>query len=318
MQNNRILLIGCGLIAQSMHLPAILKFFNKEEISLLEKDLKTLKKVRKNFDIKTSYSKMSEIDFNQYSYVVLAVPYQLNYDILNILLDYNIKILSEKPVVSNYKDYKLLKPKVENSRSEIYINQTRRFSPLSKNIKKIINSESDIYKLGNLTSVSYADGSKFDWDSSSGFYFKNQFGVLLDRGPHAIDLIGWIIKDDLEILDFYKDSKDHFPESHTHLKMISKNKRIPVDITLSWKYKLANQVIFNFDYGKILFGVNDLNSYEVIASNKRKTIMAKDSVDNYYDLGKVVFNNFLNFPLNSVSFFDVENSIKVISEAYER
>ena len=46
--------------------------------------------------------------------------------------------------------------------------------------------------------------------------------------------------------------------------------------------------------------------------------MAKDSVDNYYDLGKVVFNNFLNFPINSVSFFDVESSIKVISEAYER
>ena len=46
--------------------------------------------------------------------------------------------------------------------------------------------------------------------------------------------------------------------------------------------------------------------------------MAKGLVDNYYELGKVVFDNFLNFQNNSTSFFDVENSIKVISDAYER
>ncbi|MDA7641707.1 Gfo/Idh/MocA family oxidoreductase [Candidatus Marinimicrobia bacterium] len=318
MKNNNILLIGCGLIAQNMHLPAMLKFFKKRDIAILDKDPKTLKSACKAFDIATSYNDISEVDFNNYSFVVLAVPYQLNYDILNVLLDYKIKILCEKPVVSNYTDYKLLKLKVQNSKAEIFINQTRRFSPLSRDIKKILNGKDDCYKLGNLTSVSYSDGSKFDWDSSSGFYFKNQFGVLLDRGPHAIDLIGWMIDDDLKIVDFFKDSDKLFPESHTHIKLISETRKIPINITLSWKYKLANQVIFNFDHGKILFGVNDLNSYEVIASNKRKTIMAKDSVDNYYDLGKVVFNNFLNFPINSVSFFDVESSIKVISEAYER
>jgi len=318
MKNNKILLIGCGLIAQNMHLPAMLKFFQKGDIAILDKDFKTLESVRKTFDITTSYNDISEVDFNNYSFVVLAVPYQLNYDILNTLLDYDIKILCEKPVVSNYKDYQLLKPKIQSSKAKIFINQTRRFSPLAMDIKKILNGENNSFKLGNIKSVSYSDGSKFDWDSSSGFYFKNQFGVLLDRGPHAIDLIGWMIGDDLKILDFFKDSDKLLPESHTHIKLVSKKRKIPINITLSWKYKLANQVIFNFDHGKILFGVNDLNSYEIIASNKRKTIMAKDSVDNYYDLGNIVFNNFLNFQHNCVSFFDVENSIKVISEAYER
>ena len=139
MKNNNILLIGCGLIAQNMHLPAMLKFFKREEISILDKNLKTLKSVCKTFDITKSYNDMSEIDFNNYSFVVIAVPYQLNYDILNILLDYDIKILCEKPVVSNYTDYKLLKPKVQNSKAEIFINQTRRFSPLAMDIKKILN-----------------------------------------------------------------------------------------------------------------------------------------------------------------------------------
>ena len=106
MKNNNILLIGCGLIAQNMHLPAMLKFFKREEISILDKDLKTLKSVCKTFDITKSYNDMSEIDFNNYSFVVIAVPYQFNYDILNVLLDYKIKILCEKPVVSNYRDYK--------------------------------------------------------------------------------------------------------------------------------------------------------------------------------------------------------------------
>ena len=56
---------------------------------------------------------MSEVNLNNYSFVVLAVPYQLNYDILNILLEYDIKILCEKPVVSNYKDYLTLKAKIQ-------------------------------------------------------------------------------------------------------------------------------------------------------------------------------------------------------------
>ena len=318
MKNSKILLIGCGQIAQNMHLPAILESFKKDNISILDNDLNTLNSVAKSFNIKSSFNNISNIDFNDYNYVVLAVPYQLNYDILNILLDYNIKVLCEKPVVSNYKDYQLLKTKIQNSKAEIFINQTRRFSPLAIDIKKILNEENNSFKLGSLQSVSYSDGSKFDWDSSSGFYFKIEFGVLLARGPHAIDLMGWMIEDDLQIENFFKDSDKLLPESHSHIKLVSRKKGIPINITLSWKFKLANQVIFNFDHGKILFGVNDLNSYEIISANKRKTVMATSSVDNYYDLGKVVFNNFLNFPHNSVSFFDVENSIKVISEAYER
>jgi predicted dehydrogenase len=318
MKNNKILLIGCGLIAQNMHLPAMLKFFKKDDIAILDKDLKTLYSVGKDFEIATTYNDMSEVDFNNYSFVVLAVPYQLNFDILNTLLNYDIKILCEKPVVSNYKDYQLLKPKVENAKAEIYINQTRRFSPLAMDIKKISNGENNSFELGDIKSISYSDGSKFDWDSSSGFYFKNQFGVLLDRGPHAIDLISWLIEDELELENFIKDSDKLLPESHTFIKLLSKKNNIPINVTLSWKYKLSNQVIFNFDHGKILFGVNDLNSYEIITPNKRQTIMAKNSVDNYYDLGKIVFDSFLNFKKNSVSFFDVENSIKVITEAYER
>jgi predicted dehydrogenase len=258
-----------------------------------------------------------EVDFNNYKYVVIAVPYQYNYDILTKLLPFDLKIMCEKPVVSNYNDYKILEDKIKFSKSEIFINQTRRFSPIAKEIKKIINLEANNKGLGPLKSISYADGSKFDWDSASGFYFQNKFGVLLDRGPHAIDLIGWMIGDSLEIVNFFKDSASLIPESHTYLKLISKSKKIPIDITLSWKYKLANQVIFNFEHGKILFGVNDLNSYELINSIGRKTIMVKDSVNSYYDLGKVVFDNFLNYPNDSVSFFDVKDSIKVISKAYE-
>jgi predicted dehydrogenase len=317
MKNSRILLIGCGSISQNMHLPAILNFFKKDDISIIDNDLKTLKAVQISFDIPVSYSDIVEVDFNNYKYVVIAVPYQYNYDILTKLLPFDLKIMCEKPVVSNYNDYKILEDKIKFSKSEIFINQTRRFSPIAKEIKKIINLEANNKGLGPLKSISYADGSKFDWDSASGFYFQNKFGVLLDRGPHAIDLIGWMIGDSLEIVNFFKDSASLIPESHTYLKLISKSKKIPIDITLSWKYKLANQVIFNFEHGKILFGVNDLNSYELINSIGRKTIMVKDSVNSYYDLGKVVFDNFLNYPNDSVSFFDVKDSIKVISKAYE-
>jgi predicted dehydrogenase len=317
MKNSRILLIGCGSISQNMHLPAILNFFKKDDISILDNDLKTLKAVQISFDIPVSYSDIVEVDFNNYKYVVIAVPYQYNYDILTKLLPFDLKIMCEKPVVSNYNDYKILEDKIKFSKSEIFINQTRRFSPIAKEIKKIINLEANNKGLGPLKSISYADGSKFDWDSASGFYFQNKFGVLLDRGPHAIDLIGWMIGDSLEIVNFFKDSASLIPESHTYLKLISKSKKIPIDITLSWKYKLANQVIFNFEHGKILFGVNDLNSYELINSIGRKTIMVKDSVNSYYDLGKVVFDNFLNYPNDSVSFFVVKDSIKVISKAYE-
>lgn len=318
MKNSKIILIGCGLIAQSMHLPAIMKYFKKNDIALADKNLDTLNKISKVFGIQNFYKDLEEIDFSEYSYAVLAVPYQLNYEILSLLLNYKIKILCEKPVVSHYQDYNLLKDKLNNSQSEIFINQTRRFSPLAKSIKKIIQSKTDPFDLGELISVSYNDGSKFDWDSSSGFYFQNQFGVLMDRGPHALDLISWMIDDKLQIVHFYKDSINPFPESHTHLKLLSFKKNISIDVTLSWKYKLANQVAINFQNGTILFGVNDLNSFEIVSNQKRKTVIADNIVDHYYDLGKVVMRNFLDSSKESVSFFDVENSIRLISEAYEK
>ena len=64
MKNNKILLIGCGLIAQNMHLPAMLKFFKKGDIAILDKDFKTLESVRKTFDITTSYNDISEVDIH--------------------------------------------------------------------------------------------------------------------------------------------------------------------------------------------------------------------------------------------------------------
>jgi virulence factor len=138
MKNSRILLIGCGSISQNMHLPAILNFFKKDDISILDNDLKTLKAVQISFDIPVSYSDIVEVDFNNYKYVVIAVPYQYNYDILTKLLPFDLKIMCEKPVVSNYNDYKILEDKIKFSKSEIFINQTRRFSPIAKEIKKLL------------------------------------------------------------------------------------------------------------------------------------------------------------------------------------
>lgn len=314
----KILIIGCGIISQNMHIPAITKFFKKENIHLVDSNIKTLKLISKKYNVDNYFTDINDIDLKNFSFILIALPYNLNFSFLTKLIPYNVKILCEKPVVSTYAEYLSIKPLLDSYDSEIFINQTRRFSSMAIDISQKIKENFFEKFLGSIKSIVYSDGSKFDWDSNSAFYFKNKFGVLLDRGPHALDLISWLIDEELELNNFHKDSKDIFPESHIHLDLISSKKKIPIDVTLSWKHKLANQVVVHFEKGKIVFGVNDFNSYQLHKDNSIKTFMFNDGTLTYYDLGTKVIHSFLNEGKDKVSFFDVENSIKLISEVYEK
>lgn len=122
---------------------------------------------------------------------VNATPSHLHRATTLALIERGIGVLVEKPFAENAADARAM-VQAARGRCPLAVNQFRRLGPSNALAREIIRSG----ELGEIRSVSWREGHKFDWPTASGFYFRRPWngrprGVLLDIGVHALDLLSW-------------------------------------------------------------------------------------------------------------------------------
>ncbi|MEK9993377.1 MAG: Gfo/Idh/MocA family oxidoreductase [Hydrogenophilales bacterium] len=316
--NPQLLIIGCGEISMNMHIPYAIKHFkNKANIFFIDVDEDRLNHLKEEFNIPSSnlFSSIENVNLDQIDLAILATPFELNYKFINLLLDNNISMLVEKPITTNLSDYLKIKEKIVQKKNLfISVNQTKRFLNNMKMIKNFLTEK----ETSKIESIEYHDGGKFDWNSNSGFYFDGKHGVVMDRSHHALDLISWLINDQLKLIKF-NSNKSSGPESHCHFNLEAKNLNIKISITLSWIYKLSNQIKINFSDKTIIAGTNELNFFYIQKRRKKKKFISDEKLNSYFDAGDSVIKGlhdrfFINENSQVVDFFELENIVKIVDE----
>ena len=200
---NTILFLGLGGAGQR-HLRVINKLIPNANYIAYRKIAKT-PLLNKDFTINDSESIESKFNVTTYNdidnaynenpdLVIISNPTSLHSEAIIRAIEEGADVITEKPGSSSLSEAKSVKKVLENSKSKFLISYQRRFHPLTKELRKIIQEN----KLGNISGIDVSLKSNVkNWhpyeDYKELYACNSQLGggVLLTES-HEIDLILWI------------------------------------------------------------------------------------------------------------------------------
>ena len=181
----KILIFGFGLIGKK-RAEALEKIFRKKKKDIFISD---------PFFKKHQYTKLlslSNINFNEFKLIIIAVPHYQLFQIIKLLTNYKNILLIEKPLGKNYDEAMKIFNLLKNNSNNTYIGFNHRFYDGIQKIKDILEKEKD--EIISIRINMGHGGSPQDKDSWKKNISLNGGGAIFDPGIHLIDLIRFFLK----------------------------------------------------------------------------------------------------------------------------
>jgi predicted dehydrogenase len=238
----KLAIVGCGAIVQRIHLPVATRCDQVEVVLLVDKDLSRAQEVADQFgvpavagDYRDAIQKAGAVDA-----AIVAIPNFLHGPVSIELLQAGIHVLVEKPMALNSADCHTMIETAEKNGATLTVGLDSRFMWSSQLTRQILSSG----LLGRLQSFEMRRGGVFAWPVVSSYTFdrkRSGGGVLMDIGPHVLDLLLWWLGDYESVI--YRDDAHGGVEANCELDITLKN-GIQGVVELSRDRVLDNKWIF--------------------------------------------------------------------------
>ena len=184
-------IIGCGAVAQIIHLPILKKNQLIEISAICDLDERKLLSVAEKFHIEKTYTDLQKFfDENEFDAIMILTPTNTHKEIAETASNYCKNIFIEKPITRNHKETKELQHSIKKNHANVMIGFHMRFRPDSMLMKSLIEAK----EFGDLYLV------KAGWfrprSSMQNWFVKKTYsggGVLMDLGLSIIDLAMWML-----------------------------------------------------------------------------------------------------------------------------
>jgi predicted dehydrogenase len=188
--------IGAGAIAQRRHLPEARANRHTEVASIADPVPQRVEGLAREYGAQpfTDYRRMlGDVELDA---VVVAGPNALHAEMAIDSLRAGLHVLCEKPMATTLTDARAIIAAAAKARKKLMIAMNQRFMPQHVRAKAIL----DAGKLGRPLSfeATFAHGGPEAWsvDGAASWFTRKDaagFGVLGDLGVHKIDLIRWLL-----------------------------------------------------------------------------------------------------------------------------
>ena len=207
MKKVKIGIIGCGKVAERMHLPGYEKLKGAQVIALADINLENARRLGSAFKVPIIVSgyrhllKLEHIDA-----VSICTPNYLHCRMTCDALGAGKHVLVEKPVATSMAEVRRMVAAARKARKILMVSQNHRFIPINKAARDFVESD----KLGEIYAFRgrVAHGGPEFWSPEGKWFFdsKRAFGgALADIGIHIIDALRWITgKDAVSVIAFTK------------------------------------------------------------------------------------------------------------------
>jgi predicted dehydrogenase len=313
-----VAVIGCGAIAESFYLPALVRIPGMAEaLILVDANQKRASDLAAKFGVTKTAPDYRDL-LGKVRGAIIAVPHHLHFSISADFLKAGVHVLCEKPLSETAERVRDLIALAEQHHVTISVNNSRRFYPSSIAVHDLIRAGS----IGKVKSITYLDGFEFDWPSASGFYFDSKIshkGILLDMGAHVVDLFCWWLGEKPRLESSENDSFGGI-EAVSSVGLAWSTGR--GSLFLSRLAKLVNTYTIHGELGSIVGEVYDMNSITVTKEGRSSIIQCKQPAGRDADIGVGLINNLLAVIDGTEAPFvpasEVLASIELIEEAYQR
>lgn len=318
-QPPRIAVIGCGAIARSAHVPALARHRDVlRHVILVDRHTDRARALAADFGITRTAEDYAGI-LGDVDGVVVTVPHHLHYGISMDCLRAGKHVLCEKPLAESPREAREMIAAADAAGVTLSVNHTRRLYPATRRIRELIKEGA----LGKLRRIQFFWGEKFDWPAASGFYFGvggAPHGVMLDKGPHALDLVCSWLGGKPEVISSRDDS---FGGGEAMISLTLERNGCTVDAQFSFLSRYPNSYTLVGDAGRIEGSLYEFRIFDLVsASGTRQRIKLDTPARSIDDFGSVMMDNFLAVIRGAeralVPAADILDSVVLIDECYTR
>jgi len=237
----RIAIVGCGTIAESAHLPAILASPEVQLVGLVETSESRLRSLKQKFGLDIAGSPDHRELFGKIDAVVLALPNFLHAPVGTEFLERGIPVLCEKPLSVRKAESVQLCSAAKTGRAVLAVGFVTRFFPSTLLTRRLLETEF----LGKLSSFDYEFGTEGGWETASGYNLSRETsagGVLAISGSHFLDRMIFLFGE-VEVVRFLDDSRGGVEANCiAEFLAVYDGRHLPGTITLSKTHRLANRL----------------------------------------------------------------------------
>jgi predicted dehydrogenase len=312
--------VGCGAIARSFHLPALVRHpAVVPGLILVDPDVGRAKALASEFNVGRTATTYTEI-LGDVDAVIVTVPHHLHYGISLACLQAGKHVLCEKPLAESPREAREMVAAADAAGVTLCVNHVLRLYPLTRHIAEMAHDG----VLGKLQRIQFAWGEKFEQPAASRFYFggggASPRGVLFDKGPHVIDLICWWLGGKPDVV-WCRDDSFGGGEAVSSVRL--KYQECTIDLELSFLNRYSNVYSVEGDAGRIDANIYDFRSFDqTMKGGARRTVKLDSPVNSLDDFSTVMIDNFLAVARGAgkaiVPASAVLDSVALIDECYAR
>ena len=190
----RVALIGTGKIAEVGHLPGFVQT-GAEIAALCDINTKNLNRLAVVHGVTRRYDNWQNmLDDGGFDIVSVCTPPVLHRDMVVASLEQGFHTLVEKPMAVTVDECQAMIDAADQNGKLLMVAHNQRFRTQHRIAKEIL----DEGRLGHVRRVHtvFAHGGPENWSATGQWYFDPKlagYGVLLDLGYHKIDLLRWLL-----------------------------------------------------------------------------------------------------------------------------
>ena len=262
----KVAIVGCGAIAEAMHIPAALRVREIELVALLDADTARAREVASRFEIPRTGTSMDDLA-SHLDAVILATPPHVRPQLARQAFELGLHVLCEKPLANSVDECDAIIHAARQAHRVLAVAHVFRFWPSRQAVRELIDQGS----LGRIRSVSATQGNSYSWKSVTGYNMRHDMvpgGVLLDAGIHPLDTLLWWFGDP-ESLQYEDDALGGL-ESNIRMKM-----RFPDDIEVYFRQsrtcRLSNEFRIAAENGTLVLSNYNTWQCELLQDGKSVT-----------------------------------------------
>tara|TARA_B100000780_G_scaffold254099_1_gene202022 strand:+ start:14383 stop:15393 length:1011 start_codon:yes stop_codon:yes gene_type:complete len=265
----RVGIIGCGELTTSIYLPIINSYVKSMSVvALCDKNTSVLKRIAQDNNISFYSEQVSDL-ISRIDLAIIVVPNAYHFEIAKVLIENNINVLIEKPATINTIEIQSLIQLSSLKKSIVAVGHVRRYYQNNIFIKQLISNNT----FGKVTEVQFEEGYYVKgFQETDTFVNKSKSGggVLIDLGPHLIDLLFWWFGESDQI-KYYDDDFGSGVEGECFVTIQFKN-NIKASGKLSKTRDLKNKICFEFEHVILTMSTKSDSSIELKFKNTTDTL----------------------------------------------
>ncbi len=227
----RLGIIGCGGVTRLCHLPAATRTEDVRVVALVDKNLARARLLGRSFGIESCTDDYARLA-GQVDGAIVAVPNHLHAAVATDLIRTGVPVLVEKPLAPTADEARAMIELARVAGVPLQAGHMYRFSHSAQLVKQVIVEG----WLGPLRGFSLEYGSTAEWPYASGSFLRRAQaggGVLIDIGPHMLDLLLWWLGDAADV-EYWDDCIDGVEaECRLSLVLETPTGALRGDVTLS-------------------------------------------------------------------------------------